>query len=130
MWLFQIAFQVLGPLVDLQMLYTLSVFFRMWTTRGVLTRDWQPLPQATHTLLQVLFYYGLFFFVDLLGALLAYILDKERPWPLVWLFLQRFFYRQLLYAVLWKSLVTALKGVTAGWGTIERKGTVAGTARG
>ena len=43
---------------------------------------------------------------------------------LVWLFWQRFLYRQLMYAVLIKSVKTALSGIRAGWGKLERKGTV------
>ena len=44
---------------------------------------------------------------------------------LVWLLWQRFLYRQLMYAVLLKSLKTAVSGIRAGWGKLERKGTVA-----
>ena len=43
---------------------------------------------------------------------------------LVWLFWQRFLYRQLMYAVLIKSVTTALSGMRTGWGKLERKGTV------
>jgi cellulose synthase/poly-beta-1,6-N-acetylglucosamine synthase-like glycosyltransferase/peptidoglycan/xylan/chitin deacetylase (PgdA/CDA1 family)/spore germination protein YaaH len=125
LWLFQVGFQVLAPLVDLQILYSFALFLRLWLLRGVMTRDWQPLPQATHALSQALFFYGLFFAVDLAGAALAYLLDKEKLRSLWWLFFQRFFYRQVLYAALWKSLWVALKGVTAGWGKLERRGTVA-----
>lgn len=132
LWLFQVFFQVLAPLVDLQVLYTLAVFFRTWLLTGMLTRDWQPLPNATHILFQTLFFYALFFAVDLLGGLVAFMLDREPPWPLWLLFLQRFVYRQIIYAVLWKSLAYAVKGASAGWGKTERKGTVVagGTRRG
>src|SRR5207237_800481 len=44
--------------------------------------------------------------------------------PLLWLFWQRFLYRQLMYAVLLKSLKTAASGIRAGWGKLDRKGTV------
>jgi poly-beta-1,6 N-acetyl-D-glucosamine synthase len=124
LWLFQVFFQILAPLVDLQVLYTTMVFLKMWMTRGVLNHDWQPLPQATHILLATLFFYGLFFAVDLAGGLIAFRLDREKPRRLWWLFWQRFVYRQIMYAVLWRSLVYALKGASAGWGKIERKGTV------
>lgn len=124
LWLFQVGFQVLAPLVDLQILYSLALFLRLWLVRGVMTQDWQPLPQASHTLFQTLFFYGLFFAVDLAGAAVAFLLDREKLRSLWWLFFQRFFYRQVLYAALWKSLWVALKGVTAGWGKLERRGTV------
>ncbi len=44
---------------------------------------------------------------------------------MVWLFLQRFFYRQLMYYVAIKSFLAVLKGQAVGWGTLERKATVA-----
>jgi len=48
-------------------------------------------------------------------------LDREDPRPLVW---QRFLYRQLMYAVVLRSLKTAASGMRTGWGKLERKGTV------
>jgi len=42
----------------------------------------------------------------------------------VWLLWQRFLYRQLMYAVLLKSLKTAVSGIRTGWGKLDRKGTV------
>ena len=124
LWLFQVVFQVLAPLTDLQVLYNLALFFRVWMVRGLLTKDWQPLPHATHVLLETLFFYALFFVVELLGALVAFLLDREKLRGLWWLFFQRLVYRQIMYGVLLKSLVHALRGAAAGWGKVERKGTV------
>jgi hypothetical protein len=45
-------------------------------------------------------------------------------WLLIWLFWQRFFYRQLMYYVAIKSTVTSLKGALVGWGKLQRKATV------
>jgi hypothetical protein len=86
--------------------------------------DWQPLPGITRLVLEVGFFYGLFFGVDLIGALVAYRLDKEDLRDLWWLFWQRFVYRQMMYAVLWKSVVRAIKGKRQGWGKLDRRGTV------
>jgi len=68
--------------------------------------------------------YSFFFVVELIGALVAYKLDHENPKALVWLFWQRFLYRQLMYAVILKSIKTAMSGMRTGWGKLERKGTV------
>ena len=38
--------------------------------------------------------------------------------------LQRFFYRQLMYAALLKSVATAVQGLRAGWGKLERSASV------
>jgi len=73
----------------------------------------------------VLFYYALFVAVDYLAAILAFALErKENWWLLIWLFWQRFFYRQLMYYVAIKSTLTSLRGAWVGWGKLERKATV------
>ncbi|MBL8251595.1 MAG: hypothetical protein JNK31_08000, partial [Candidatus Competibacter sp.] len=75
---------------------------------------------------RVLFYYALFVTVDYLAAVLAFALERRESWSLlVWLFWQRFFYRQLLYYVAIKSALTSLQGALVGWGKLERKATVA-----
>jgi len=60
----------------------------------------------------------------LVGAAIAFKLDHEDGRMLMWLFWQRFLYRQLMYAVLIRSVKTAMSGMRTGWGKLERKGTV------
>ncbi len=124
MWLFQVAFQALSPLIDLEILWTLANVVSTWWWRGWLSKDWQPLPQALTSLYVIGFMYAFFFVVELIGSAVAFKLDREDGRVLVWLFWQRFLYRQLMYAVLLKSLKTAASGIRAGWGKLERKGTV------
>src|SRR5207248_8936337 len=83
------------------------------------------LTQAMNSLYLIGFMYAFFFVIELIGSLVAFRLDREDPRVLVWLFWQRFLYRQLMYAVLLKSVKTAVSGMRAGWGKLERKGTVA-----
>jgi cellulose synthase/poly-beta-1,6-N-acetylglucosamine synthase-like glycosyltransferase len=123
LWLFQILYQAISPLVDLQILWTLGGVVTAWA-RGQLKQDWQPLPQAMASLYVIGFMYAFFFVIELIGAIVAFRLDREEGKMLVWLFWQRFLYRQLMYAVLLKSLKTAASGIRAGWGKLERKGTV------
>ncbi|MEO8218181.1 MAG: glycosyltransferase [Acidobacteriota bacterium] len=123
-WVFQILFQALSPIVDLEIFWTVSNVLQGWISRGVLTRDWQPLPQAVNSLSTVLFMYLFFSAVELFGSSIAFSLDKEKPRALFWLFWQRFVYRQVMYAVLLKSIVKALQGAGTSWGKLERKGTV------
>ncbi len=123
LWLFQIAYQALSPLVDLQILWALGKTIDAMLRRD-LTQDWQPFPVAASQLYVVAFMYAFFFVIELIGASVAFKLDREDPKMLVWLFWQRFLYRQLMYAVLLKSLKTAISGIRAGWGKLERKGTV------
>jgi len=123
LWLFQIAYQALSPLVDLQILWALGKAVEAILRRD-LTQDWQPFPVAASQLYVVVFMYAFFFVIELIGSAVAFKLDDEDPRMLVWLFWQRFLYRQLMYAVLLKSLKTAISGIRAGWGKLERKGTV------
>jgi len=123
LWLFQIVFQILSPVIDLEIAWTLGRVAFSYFTRALLTQDWQPLPQAVESLSTVAFLYLFFFLLELLGAAVAVALDREKKRLLWWLFWQRFVYRQVMYAVVWRSLRTAIVGHHAGWGKLERKGT-------
>jgi len=102
LWIYQILFQAISPVVDVAILWSLF--------HG--------------NIRQVLFFYALFFLLELSGALLAFSLDREDLKLLGWLFWQRFLYRQLIYYVILKSILNAFKGGPVGWGKFERKGTV------
>jgi poly-beta-1,6 N-acetyl-D-glucosamine synthase len=124
LWLFQVLYQALSPLVDLQIAWTLGTTISAWMYHGALTRDWQPLPSALTSLYLIAFMYAFFFVIELIGSVIAFRLDREDGKLLIWLFWQRFLYRQLMYAVLLRSIQTAASGIRAGWGKLERKGTV------
>ena len=58
------------------------------------------------------------------AAMLGMALEKRAPWKeLIWLPVQRFGYRQLLYYVVVKSIDAALHGARVGWGKLERRAT-------
>ncbi len=126
LWLFQIVFQALAPLVDLQVVVSIigvitAMFEKSNTTT---THEIQAMPAAYQALIQVGFLYALFFVVELLSAVIAYRMEKQKPSALFWLFLQRFYYRQIMYGVVIKSFFRAIYGNRQGWGKLERKGTV------
>ncbi|HJT18148.1 MAG TPA: glycosyltransferase, partial [Thermoanaerobaculia bacterium] len=124
LWVFAVLFQALSPLMDLEIAWTLINITGNWALRGALTHDWYLLPQAVNSIYVIGFMYAFFFVVELIGSFVAFKLDKEDSRVLVWLLWQRFLYRQLMYAVLLKSLQTAVTGIRAGWGKLDRKGTV------
>jgi cellulose synthase/poly-beta-1,6-N-acetylglucosamine synthase-like glycosyltransferase/peptidoglycan/xylan/chitin deacetylase (PgdA/CDA1 family)/spore germination protein YaaH len=112
LWTYQIVFQALAPLVDAAILWTIfygSVFAPQFEY------------SSTILLLQFWFVFTLF---ELIGAYIALRLDKEDLKLLVWLPLQRFVYRQMMYYVILKSIVTAVKGTRVGWGKLDRRGNV------
>jgi cellulose synthase/poly-beta-1,6-N-acetylglucosamine synthase-like glycosyltransferase/peptidoglycan/xylan/chitin deacetylase (PgdA/CDA1 family) len=65
-----------------------------------------------------------FFVVQLLMAVYAFRLDRERLGPLWTLPLQQFVYRQLMYLVVIQSVVTAFAGVHLRWHRMERYGSL------
>ncbi|HEX3581930.1 MAG TPA: glycosyltransferase, partial [Thermoanaerobaculia bacterium] len=123
LWLFQIVYQAISPLVDLQIIISIYEVISSWAMTHYL-KEWRTFPQALEELYLVAFMYAFFFVIELIGSLVAFRLDRENNKMLVWLFWQRFLYRQLMYAVLIKSVTTALSGMRTGWGKLERKGTV------
>jgi cellulose synthase/poly-beta-1,6-N-acetylglucosamine synthase-like glycosyltransferase/peptidoglycan/xylan/chitin deacetylase (PgdA/CDA1 family)/spore germination protein YaaH len=117
--LFQIVFPLISPVMDLLMVGSLVA--TVWQ------RYQHPLDYTTDALQRVLFYYAFFLTLDFLTTFVAFLLERREDWSLlVWLFLQRFLYRQLMYYVAIKSTLTALRGTIVGWGKLERKATVAG----
>jgi cellulose synthase/poly-beta-1,6-N-acetylglucosamine synthase-like glycosyltransferase len=116
-WIFQILFPLISPVMDLMLVYTLAV--------AGLDRWQQPKGYSSTALQQVLFYYALFLAIDWVAASFAFLLEKKEHWRLLWwLFLQRFCYRQVMYYVMIKSLAVATQGTTVGWGKLDRKATV------
>jgi hypothetical protein len=52
-------------------------------------------------------------------------MEPEEDKQLTWLiFLQRFAYRQVMYWVVVRSFIAALRGRVVGWGKLDRKATV------
>jgi cellulose synthase/poly-beta-1,6-N-acetylglucosamine synthase-like glycosyltransferase/peptidoglycan/xylan/chitin deacetylase (PgdA/CDA1 family) len=115
-WIFQILFPLISPVMDLLLCYTLVVSGLDWLQ--------QPTGYSSTSLRQVLFYYALFVAIDWVSASFAFLLEKKEHWRLLWwLFLQRFCYRQVMYYVMVKSVAVATRGTTVGWGKLDRKAT-------
>jgi cellulose synthase/poly-beta-1,6-N-acetylglucosamine synthase-like glycosyltransferase/peptidoglycan/xylan/chitin deacetylase (PgdA/CDA1 family)/spore germination protein YaaH len=115
--IFQVLFPLISPVMDLLLLGTLGVTaINYWH---------HPADFSTDDLRRVLFYYALFVTVDYMSAVLAFTLEHHENWfLLIFLFWQRFFYRQLMYYVAIKSTLNSLRGKLVGWGKLERKATV------
>lgn len=115
--IFQIFFALISPLIDV--LTMLSVAFVAWQ------RYHHPAVQSMDGLKRTLFFYALFLTVDLVGSLLAFLLERTEDWKLLrWLPIQRFVYRQLMYYVATRAAVTAIRGKIVGWHKVERKATI------
>ena len=114
---FQILFPLVSPLMDLMLVLSIAGWF--WG------RAQHPADFSYAPLVQILFFYLVYMIIDLLSAGMAFSFEGGEDWRLIaWLFLQRFFYRQLIYYVAVKSTITAIRGQRVGWGKLERKATV------
>src|ERR1039457_6122412 len=103
-WIFQVLLSALSPFAELAMI--VALFAGNWR-------------------IVLIFYLG-FFVLEFLTGLMAYWLEGEKPWDLALLFFQRIYYRELMYYVVAKSLIYAVRGRVVGWGKLERRATVAG----
>ncbi|MCX5497068.1 glycosyltransferase [Kaistia dalseonensis] len=116
-WLFQIALSLFSPLVDLMFFWQIVRTFIDYLQHG---DQFDP----TNLMLTGMFF-ALFMLVDISACVLAMALERTERWRLLWwLVLQRFGYRQLMYYVVVKSVINAVRGPFVGWGKLERKATV------
>jgi cellulose synthase/poly-beta-1,6-N-acetylglucosamine synthase-like glycosyltransferase/spore germination protein YaaH/peptidoglycan/xylan/chitin deacetylase (PgdA/CDA1 family) len=117
-WLFQIILASAAPLVDLAVIWSLI--------SATLDHFFHPVEWSSDQLIQSLLYWAVFIFVDLSAAALGMALEKRAPWAdLPWIPVQRFGYRQLMYYVVLKAVITAVRGPRVSWGKLERRATAA-----
>ena len=116
--IFQIIFPLVSPLMDLTMILSIA-----W---AAFQNHYHPIDYSYwHAFSKILTYYIFFLVIDLLTAAIPFLLEHKESWTLIiWLPLQRFYYRQLMYYVAIKSTLTVLRGSVVGWGKFERKATV------
>jgi cellulose synthase/poly-beta-1,6-N-acetylglucosamine synthase-like glycosyltransferase/peptidoglycan/xylan/chitin deacetylase (PgdA/CDA1 family) len=117
-WLFQIFLALAAPLVDLAVIYSLG--------SALLDRMFHPVEWSADKLTQSLLYWAVFILVDLSAAALGMALERKAPWKdMIWIPVQRFGYRQLMYYVVIKAVLTAIRGPMVGWNKLERRATAA-----
>jgi len=116
-WLFQIAFAVVSPMIDLALAVSIG-----GTVLRVYEHGWA---QTQTDVLRMGIYWAAFVAIDLACGLVAYRLDVrgEKFRPLL-LLAQRFVYRQMMYSVVIRAVSAALHGMAQGWGKLERTGRV------
>ncbi len=91
----------------------------------LLTYHQHPGNLSTDSLLHTLYFYLLFLAIEALSAGMAFLFERaEDPRLLVWLVIQRFYYRQLMYYIAIKSLLSSLRGIAVGWNKFDRTATV------
>ncbi|MFZ0558920.1 MAG: glycosyltransferase [Methylovirgula sp.] len=116
-WIFQVLLALIAPLVDFMLIWQI-----LRTGLDYLQHRNQFDPDS---LMITLAYFLAFMATDFAAVALAFIIERNENWRLMlWLGLQRFCYRQILYYVVVKSAIAALLGPFVGWGKLDRKATV------
>ncbi len=114
-FLFQIILPLVSPVIDL--LFILSLV--LW---GLAQLRVAELPQlwTSQDVERSLIFFALFMLIDLLTCVVAFALEKKEDWTLLApLIIQRFYYRQMMYVVLFRSVKEAVRGRPVGWRGVE-----------
>lgn len=120
-WLFQIAGQVLAPLIDLQLLTALLT----WLLSSLAAMQHANISVSPNsTLWLTLIIYVLFTVLELAAGWIAYGFDREDRRDLWLMPTRRLVYRQIMYVVVWRALERALTGLGQAWGKLRRTGDV------
>jgi cellulose synthase/poly-beta-1,6-N-acetylglucosamine synthase-like glycosyltransferase len=114
-FLFQIILPLVSPVIDLLFLLSLA----LW---GLAQLQVTRLPQlwTSRDVERSLIFFALFMLIDLFTCVVAFALERDEDWTLLApLILQRFYYRQMMYVVLFRSLKEAVQGRPVGWRGVE-----------
>lgn len=123
--IYQIILPLFSPLADFFMLLSiLTGIFSLSSVNSLSLEGIGSLLSLHNGFGQVFFYYCMFILVDLIFAGIAFRMEKESLKKLVYIIPQRFYWRQLMYLVLFRSVRKALKGELEGWGALKRTGNV------
>ena len=115
--LFQLMFAAISPVIDLALI--VSIFS---TVTSIHEHGYTA---VKGDLAHVAFFWILFAAIDLTAGLIAFALERREQWRLIgWLLPQRVGYRQVMYYVVIKALIQALRGPRVGWTSIKRSGEV------
>jgi cellulose synthase/poly-beta-1,6-N-acetylglucosamine synthase-like glycosyltransferase/peptidoglycan/xylan/chitin deacetylase (PgdA/CDA1 family)/spore germination protein YaaH len=115
--LFQLLFAAISPIIDLALIVSVAS-----TALSIHEHGYSAMQGD---LQRVAFFWLLFTAIDLTAGLIAFALERREQWSLMaWLIPQRFGYRQVMYYVVIKAIVQALRGPRVGWGSIARSGRV------
>lgn len=104
-FIFQIIFPLLAPLGD--------ILFVVALVRGDFS---------------LIFYSYIFFtLLDVVGSVFAFVLEHKPKRLMLFVLIQRFFYRQFLYITILRAILAILRGRRYGWNKLKRTGTVLAT---
>jgi peptidoglycan-N-acetylglucosamine deacetylase len=116
-FVFQILLPLFSPVLDLLFLGSLA----LWGLAGLHITQIPQLWTAADVQHSVVFFLG-FLLIDVLTCVIAFALERHEDWTLlIPVLLQRFYYRQLMYIVLFRSVKEAVSGRPVGWKGVEKE---------
>lgn len=116
-FIFQLLFPLISPVIDLMFLGSVVA----WALLRLNLFSLAQVGTTENLERSVLFFLG-FLLIDLLTCVIAFLLEKKEDWLLlVPVLLQRFYYRQLMYVVLFRSVKEAVSGRPVGWRGVEKE---------
>ncbi|MBU1307027.1 MAG: glycosyltransferase, partial [Alphaproteobacteria bacterium] len=119
--IFQVLFPLLAPLADLGAI--VSIVGLGWDFLSNSTS--LPVSEA----LAFLAVFFAFVLIDFVAAVTSFCHEPKEDWRLlIWIIPQRFFYRQLIYLVAIRAVLSAIRGAPVGWGTLSRTANVKSSA--
>jgi peptidoglycan-N-acetylglucosamine deacetylase len=116
-FVFQILLPLVSPVLDLLFLGSLV----LWGLGNLHITQIPHLWTADDVQRSVVFFLG-FLIIDVLTCVIAFALERHEDWALlIPVLLQRFYYRQLMYIVLFRSVKEAVSGRPVGWKGVEKE---------
>src|SRR5258706_4676095 len=116
-FVFQILLPLVSPVLDLLFLGSLV----LWGLAGLHITQIPHLWTTEDVQRSVVFFLG-FLLIDVLTCGVAFALERHEDWTLlIPVLLQRFYYRQLMYIVLFRSVKEAVSGRPVGWKGVEKE---------
>ncbi len=113
-FLFQILLPLVSPVLDLLFVVSL-VSLGLEQFHVTIIARW-----TAEDVQRSLIFFALFMLIDLLTCALAFALERNEDWSLLLpLLLQRFYYRQMMYIVIFRAVMRAWQGGAVGWRGVE-----------
>jgi cellulose synthase/poly-beta-1,6-N-acetylglucosamine synthase-like glycosyltransferase len=114
-FVFQLMLPLISPIIDLMFLGSVG----LWALAQLHVLRLPQIWTAADLEKSVLFFLG-FLLIDVFTCGVAFALERGEDWTLlVPVLLQRFYYRQLMYVVLFRSVKEAVSGRPVGWRGVE-----------
>ncbi len=114
-FLFQIVLPLVSPVIDFLFLFSIL----LWGLAQFRITHLPPLWTSDDVIRSMIFF-AAFMLIDLLTCVIAFALEKGEDWSLlIPLLIQRFYYRQMMYVVLFRAIKEAVHGRPVGWRGVE-----------